>query len=238
MPVEPQEDYRPSHLIELFGEMAQTYGAVNLLSSFGFSHFWRSACVQALAPQSAHACADLMAGMGEGTRLLAGKGIGSIHAVDFCPAMTERARLMIARVKLAGVKVTTGDVFALREVAAFDRICVSFGIKTLDDEGLARFAVLLHRLLRKDGRAALVEIHVPSFPVLRWPYLFYLRHVIPFIGRLCLGNPDCYRSLAIYTESFARREQFAARLGEAGFRVAARPLFFGCARLYVADKPE
>jgi demethylmenaquinone methyltransferase/2-methoxy-6-polyprenyl-1,4-benzoquinol methylase len=130
------------------------------------------------------------------------------------------------------------DVFALDGIGRFDRICVSFGIKTLDDAGLRAFAQLLHRLLRPGGRVALVEIGVPEARLLRWPYLFYLRHVIPAIGRMCLGNPDCYRSLAIYTESFARRDRFRENLAAAGFAVSSRPLFFGCARLCVATKPE
>ena len=210
--VQPREDYSARYLVGLFNEMAQTYGVVNLLSSFGFSHFWRKSCIEALEVCPDSVCADLMSGMGESSLLLYGRGVTSIHAVDFSPAMTDRARAMIAQHGQAGVKITAMDVFDLNDSAAFDRICVSFGIKTLDNEGLERFATLLCRLLRPGGRASLVEIHLPAFRPLLWPYLFYLRYVIPLIGRMCLGNPDCYRSLAIYTESFARRERFAARL--------------------------
>jgi ubiquinone/menaquinone biosynthesis C-methylase UbiE len=68
---------------------------------------------------------------------------------------------------------------------------------------LRRFASLIKRLLRPDGRAVFVEIHVPQNRLLQPFYLFYIRWVIPFIGSLCLGNPDCYRHLAIYTEDYA-----------------------------------
>jgi len=222
--------------VGLFNEMARTYGAVNLVSSFGFSHFWRKACVRALALEPAHACADLMSGMGEATLLIARHRVRSIQAVDFCPAMVARAHAAFSRHRLETVQLQQADVLRLAEIAAFDRVCVSFGVKTLDDAALAEFARLLQRLLKPGGRAALVEIAIPTARLLRAPYLFYLRHVIPFIGRLCLGNPDCYRSLAIYTESFARRQRFAGMLTDTGFTVSERRLFFGCAQLWVAHK--
>lgn len=224
--------------MDLFNRMARTYGAVNLISSFGFSHLWRKACVDALGVQPGHRCADLMAGMGESSVLLAhGPVTGlKIDAIDFCPAMTSKGREIVERLKLSEISIQTADVLKLEGAAIYNRVCASFGIKTLNNEGQREFAEVMHRLLKAGGRVALVEIHVPTSALLRWPFLFYLRHVIPLIGRLLLGDPDCYRSLAIYTEGFAERDRMAEHLGQQGFAVTLRPLFFGCARLYVAEK--
>ncbi len=231
-------DYRSEHLRDLFNRMAQTYGAVNLVSSFGFSHLWRKACVDALGVQPGDRCADLMSGMAESSVLLAhGPAPGlKIDAVDFCPTMTSKALDVVGKLKLTEVSIQTADVLRLEGEAIYDRVCASFGIKTLNDAGQKEFATVMHRLLRPGGRAALVEIHVPSMAVFRWPFLFYLRHVIPLIGRLLLGDPDCYRSLAIYTEGFAARDRMEEHLRRQGFAVRTRSLFFGCARLYVAEK--
>lgn len=231
-------DYRSEHLVDLFSRMAQTYGVVNLLSSFGFSHLWRKACVNALGVQPGHRCADLMAGMGESSVLLAHGPVRGlkINAVDFCPAMTSKGREIVERLKLPEIFVQTADVLHLEGEGIYDRICASFGIKTLNNDGQKEFAAVVHRLLKTGGKMALVEIHVPTSALLRWPFLFYLRHVIPFIGRLFLGDPDCYRSLAIYTEGFAGRDRMGEHLEQQGFSVTLKPLFFGCARLYVAEK--
>lgn len=237
-PVNAEIDYRSEHLVNLFDRMAQTYGAVNLMSSFGFSHLWRKACVDALGVKPGHCCADLMTGMCESSVLLAHKPVAGlkIDAVDFCPAMTSKGREVVEKLNLAEISIQTADVLRLEGEGIYDRICVSFGIKTLNDAGQQKFAAVMHRLLKADGRAALVEIHVPTNALLRWPFLFYLRHVIPLIGRLLLGDPECYRSLAIYTEGFAERDRMAEHLERQGFSVTHRPLFFGCARLYVAEK--
>jgi ubiquinone/menaquinone biosynthesis C-methylase UbiE len=60
--------------------------------------------------------------------------------------------------------------------------------------------------------------------------------VIPWLGRIAQRNAECYRWLAVYTEDFATRDQFAQRLRETGLRCEQKALFFGCARLYVARK--
>ncbi len=236
----PSLPYSPERIVSLFDEMPKTYGAVNLISSFGFSHLWRKASVLSLDPMMNHRCADLMCGMGEASVLMLKAGGPSLNvdAVDFSPEMTKRCRKTVSRLKAGNISVHTRNIFDLPRVAVYDRICCSFGLKTLDEGQLAQFASLIRTLLRPAGKAAFVEIHVPEQRLFRDLYLFYIRHVIPSIGRLCLGNPDCYRYLARYTEDFAQRDCFADYLKEAGLKVTVRPLFFGCARLYFAELPE
>jgi ubiquinone/menaquinone biosynthesis methyltransferase len=231
-------NYSPAHVIRLFDEMAQTYGAVNLISSFGFSHLWRKAMIRCLNVEAAHACADLMCGMGEATELLLKSSDRSLNveAVDFCSEMTKRCKQTILRNHAANISVVTSDVFDLNSACQFDRVCCSFGLKTLDDRQLRAFAALIKKILKPSGQAAFVEIHVPKNSLLRTPFLFYVRHVIPAIGRLCLGDPNCYRHLARYTEDFASRDRFDYYLEETGLVVNTRPLFFGCARLYFAQR--
>ncbi len=122
-------DYRSEHLVDLFNRMARTYGAVNLMSSFGFSHLWRKACVDALGVQPGHRCADLMAGMGESSVLLAhGPVTGlKIDAIDFCPAMTSKGREIVERLKLSEISIQTADVLKLEGAAIYDRVCASSG---------------------------------------------------------------------------------------------------------------
>ena len=231
-------DFRSEYLIELFSRMAKTYGAVNLISSFGFSHLWRKACVDALEVEPGHCCADLMAGMAESSVIMARRTRGAltIHAVDFCPTMSAKAHEVAQHLKLPGIQVQTADVLGLPGDEVYDRICATFGLKTLDENKQMLFATVLHRLLKPGGRFSLVEIYVPSGAILKWPFLFYLRYVIPLVGRFFLDDPDCYRSLAIYAEDFAQRNQMGEHLARAGFKVESRLLFFGCAKLFVGER--
>ena len=232
------DSFSTEHVISLFSDMSQTYGRLNLISSFGFSHVWRLACARELRADSPVDCADLMAGGAEAAFLLremlpAGS---TIRAYDFCPEMCRLAQESMAR-KIARISVELRDVFSLPAVPSFDRIVCSFGLKTLSDAQLARFAILIATWLRPGGKAAFVEIHVPTLSILRWPYLIYLRQVIPLLGRIAQRNANCYRWLSTYTEDFAGRDRFVSQLRDTGLRCEQKALLFGCARLYVAMKP-
>lgn len=57
--------YDPRFVRSLFDEMAATYGVVNLLSSFGFTVWWRRRCAGEVEVEPDSVVVDLMAGMGE-----------------------------------------------------------------------------------------------------------------------------------------------------------------------------
>jgi demethylmenaquinone methyltransferase/2-methoxy-6-polyprenyl-1,4-benzoquinol methylase len=162
----------------------------------------------------------------------------SVDAIDFSAGVCAKAQAAADCHGWTEVNIRQNDVLAMLGEPRYERIAVTFGLKTLDDGQLKKFAAVLVGLLCAGGRAALVEIQIPRARLLRGPYLAYLRWVIPMIGRLFQGDADCCRSLAIYMEDFAWRDQFASNLREVGLAVRAQLLFFGCARLYIADKPR
>jgi demethylmenaquinone methyltransferase/2-methoxy-6-polyprenyl-1,4-benzoquinol methylase len=179
-----------------------------------------------------------MSGGAEATALLSRElPAGSrIEAYDFCEAMCHLARENFLRKNLSNVSIEARDVFSIPAAPRFDRIVCTFGIKTLSDTQLQSFAKLIGQWLRPGGVASFVEIHIPSNHLIRWPFLFYVRRVIPLLGRLAQRNADCYRWLSVFTEDFAGRDRFVRQLQDAGLKCSQKALFFGCARLYVASK--
>jgi demethylmenaquinone methyltransferase/2-methoxy-6-polyprenyl-1,4-benzoquinol methylase len=67
--------------------------------------------------------------------------------------------------------------------------------------------------------------------------MFYLKRLIPLVGRMLLGNPDCYRRLGAYTEPFGEASHFANCLREAGLKATSVSFFFGCATGVRGMKP-
>ena len=220
--------YDSESVRRLFDDMASTYGYVNLLSSFGFTARWRRQVVEGLPLQSAARVVDLMSGMGELWRSLASGIPASSHVlgVDLSPEMARRGR----RRWPFSVDVLVHDVLDWTpDDASADIVVSSFGLKTFDPEQQQRLAHVVARLLRPGGAYSFIEISVPSFPPLRAAYLFYLKRVIPVIGRMLLGNPDCYRMLGTYTEAFGNASHFADCLRRAGLEASAVSYFHGCA---------
>ncbi len=231
--------YDNASLVNLFDEMSATYGFVNLVASFGFAHLWRRACIRLAQPRSGEHVLDLMTGMGECFgELAAGVGKhGAVLGVDFSHEMIRRAGEHGAHLQSrsgCAIAVEEADVFTLTQQTElrerFDVAVCNFGLKTLAPERYADLVRLLRYVLKPGGRFVFLEISVPSSAWLRMPYLFYLHRVIPWIGRLCLGNPDNYRMLGIYTENFRNCAEIAAVFREAGLEnVREHALFFGCA---------
>ena len=220
--------------------MSQTYGIVNLVSSFGFCVRWRRQCIEQVPICAGEVVFDLLSGMGElWPRLAAkvGRG-GRICAIDFSPAMCAQARVTVERLRETSIDLRQEDVLqnTIRDSSA-DVVVSSFGLKTFSWGQRARLAREVARILRPGGKFSFLEISVPPLAPLRWPYMAYLKYIVPWIGRLLLGNPDNYRLLGVYTAAHRDCSEFARHCTDAGLRVRQSSFFFGCATGVVGEKP-
>jgi demethylmenaquinone methyltransferase/2-methoxy-6-polyprenyl-1,4-benzoquinol methylase len=208
--------------------MAATYGRVNVISSFGFCVRWRHQAAAGLPLTGAGCVVDLMCGMGELWGLFA-KGLPAsarVIGVDLSVEMTRRA----VRQWPFPVDVHVLDVFEWDAPEALaDVVVSSFGLKTFDRDQQKRLAQVVARLLKPGGTCSFIEVSVPRTGPLRALYMFYLKRVIPIIGKVLLGDPECYRMLGVYTEAFGDASYFAQCLRECGIDAILKPHFFGCA---------
>lgn len=238
--MESDDIYNPSFVTALFGEMSSTYGVVNLISSFGFCSIWRRKCVSQLSYSPEVTVCDLMSGMGECWRSINKRSRGplSLVAVDFCPEMCRQAESRKSKYKGLDIKVVKEDVLSNSiEDNSSDRVVSTFGLKTFSDEQRRRLAVEVQRVLKPGGAFSFLEISVPRGRLLRPLYMFYIKRVVPLLGRTFLGNPDNYRMLGVYTERFRNCEQMCEAMKAAGLDVEYRSYFFGCATGLVGSKP-
>jgi demethylmenaquinone methyltransferase/2-methoxy-6-polyprenyl-1,4-benzoquinol methylase len=227
-----QDPYDPGYVAQLFDAMAGSYERVNELTSFGFSRRWRRRAVDWLAPAPGDTVLDAMTGMGEGWRHLARRigPTGRIIAIDSSPCMLARAAERQLGPGAPMVEPLLRDALdAGIADGSLDGLLCLFGIKTLSDTQRDRFAAGIARMLRPGGRFSLIEVSVPPWRVLRVPYMAYLRHAVPLVGRLFLGEPEPYRTLAGYTSRFGDCGDMARSLRAAGLEVEPMSAFFGCA---------
>src|SRR5262245_18800679 len=158
--------YDPESVRMLFDDMASTYGRVNLISSFGFTAGWRHQVVVNLPLASAVRVVDLMSGMGELWRSLAGglSPSARVVGIDFSPEMVRRAKKdWHFAVEISVADVLTSDLGS----ASADVVVSSFGLKTFDREQQQRLAHTVAQLLKPGGMYSFIEISVPSFLPLR-----------------------------------------------------------------------
>ena len=224
--------YDPAYVRRLFDEMSGSYERVNLITSFGFSRRWRLQAVARLGLEPGMTVHDWMTGMGEGWEPILGRvgHEGGLVAIDLSAGMLRHARRRRASRPQDRIEIIEGDLLELDLPAgSADAVLCLFGVKTLRASNRDRFGAELARVLRPGGRFSLIEVSVPGWAPLRWAYLFYLKRLIPVLGRILLGNPENYRMLGVYTERFGDCRELAEVLRLAGLDARYGESFFGCA---------
>lgn len=221
--------YDDAYVAGIFDRMGPTYDLVNRLSSFGFCELWRYQCVRhAQIPPDAVVC-DMMAGSGECWPYLRWRRVAKIIAVDFSPVMVHRQRQRcVGSRRPIEIREENATKTALPP-ASVDCVVGAFGLKTLSGESLEAFAREIQRILKPGGRFSLLEISRAEGWLLGALYRWYISVVIPQLGRLLLGDIECYRQLGVYTQAFGSCERLLPVFTQAGLQVEVRRHFFGCA---------
>lgn len=222
----------------LFDKMGPTYAITNLVSSFGFSELWRRQCVRGACIESGDGVVvcDMMAGSGECWRYIS-RDIDKVISIDFSTFMNgQQERRAEKNGRIVDVLCESAVATSLADNSV-DHIVSAFGLKTLSDADLEQFGREIFRILKPGGSFSLIEISIPSVPFIRAPYTWYLSAVIPLLGKVLLGDIECYRYLGEYTKRFQSCESAVERFAGNGLELTMKNHFFGCATSLVGEKP-
>jgi demethylmenaquinone methyltransferase/2-methoxy-6-polyprenyl-1,4-benzoquinol methylase len=134
------------------------------------------------------------------------------------------------------ISLEVGDAQHLPYASSrFDAVTMSFGIRNVADVDACLRE--MYRVLKPKGRTLILEFSLPHSAVIRMGHLFYLRKILPLIGRLLSGHPTAYSYLNQTIEEFPYGERFLDLLRSAGFQaVSYKSLSFGIVNLYRGDK--
>jgi demethylmenaquinone methyltransferase/2-methoxy-6-polyprenyl-1,4-benzoquinol methylase len=95
----------------------------------------------------------------------------------------------------------------------------------------------MHRVLAPGGRIAILEFAIPTVPGVRGAYLWYFRHVLPWIGRLVSRHRGAYEYLPASVSAFETSDEFVTILRRSGFvEIFAVQLTFGTVFLYTGRR--
>src|SRR4051812_48451242 len=229
----------PQKIAGMFDAIAGRYDLLNHVLSAGVDRRWRTRAIRSLQLTGRERVLDLCTGTGD-LAIAAVKGQPSaarVVGVDFSGAMLRvgAGKLLQARLDRR-ISMVQGDAtrVPLRD-ASVDAVTIGFGIRNVEDMDAA--CAELHRVLTPGGRLAILEFAEPTIPVYGALYRWYVRRVLPRIGRALSRNDEAYAYLPASIAAFATPAEFVTILRQAGFRdISPIRLMLGSVILYTARR--
>lgn len=229
--------YSNAYVGKLFDSIAHRYDFLNHLLSLGIDKYWRKKAIARLAGVKTDFILDIATGTGDlaiaATHLPHEKIIG----IDISKNML---RLAEKKVKKKGLhnriffQEGSGEHLPFPD-ETFDVTMVAFGVRNFENlrGGLAE----MHRVLKKNGVALILEFSKPRSFLFSRLYSFYFKRILPLVGGTISNHKEAYRYLPNTVMEFPDREDFSLLLGNSGFnKVSFQPLTFGIATFYLAEK--
>lgn len=217
---------------KMFDRISKTYDRTNRILSFGMDLSWRKKLTNYLPEQENLKILDLATGTGDQVMafLNSNASIESITGLDLSKEMLE-----IAREKVPDIEFIEADAQKIPfSKEAFHAVSFSFGIRNVPSPTTALEEI--YRVLKPKGRCLILEFSLPPKPI-RAFYLFYLRHILPWVGGLISKDKMAYRYLNQTIEHFPSGRDFCFHMEGAGFsQVQAIPMNLGTVTLYVGEK--
>jgi len=214
----------------MFGAIARRYDLANHTLSWGTDFYWRKCAANVVASWQPGKIVDLATGTGDLALVLQKKlPDAEVTGVDFVPEMLELA-------KRKGVRQTIlADVMKLPFAdASFDCVTIAFGLRNMENwrGALAEMS----RVLRRDGHLLVLEFSLPTRPIVRTIYRFYLHRCLPLLGSFLTRKKSAYDYLGDSIEEFPSGHAMIDLIEGSGFRYATvQPLSYGIATIYTAQ---
>jgi demethylmenaquinone methyltransferase/2-methoxy-6-polyprenyl-1,4-benzoquinol methylase len=195
----------------MFDTIAPRYDLVNRVMTFRMDVGWRRRTVRDLGLRPGSLVVDLASGTGDLCHDLERAGLRPL-AVDLSFGMLDHATSRAPRVQ--------GDALALPFAAgSVDGVVCGFALRNF--VALPPMLSELARILRPGGRIGLLDVSVPSNPLLRRGHGIYFRKVVPLIGGL-LSDGAAYRYLPRSVAYLPDPAELLRMIHDAGFTAVER----------------
>lgn len=223
---------------EMFSGIAGKYDFLNHFLSVNIDRRWRrkvSAKLKDILENPNSLILDVACGTGDLSLELKTAGNARVIGTDFCRPMLEIAKDKTAKENEA-IPYIEGDGMNLAfETNTFDAVTIAFGLRNFSNwhDGL----IELHRVLKQDGKLAILEFSAPIVPGFRQAFQFYFSRVLPRIGGAVSGSRGAYEYLPDSVSRFPDQKKLAEMMRKIGFiNVEYKNLTGGIAAIHFGVK--
>jgi len=237
-PYKEDSSSKKEQVAKMFDQIAFRYDFVNRFLSVGIDIGWRKKAIRQLKSLAPKNVLDVATGTAD-VALLTYKMLApaKITGIDISEGMLEIGRKKIAEKKLDNIiQLQTGDSEAINfNNETFDAVTVAFGVRNFANlqKGLSE----MHRVLRPDGKAVILEFSQPKSKMVKLLYNFYNKVITPNAGRMISNNKDAYQYLNDSIRAFPEGDAFLKIMEASGFKnVYKKPLSYGICTIYCGNK--
>ena len=202
----PEGDEKVRAVRQMFDAIAPRYDLVNRVMTFRLDVRWRRKAIRLLGLSAGSTVLDLASGTGDLCIDLTRAGHLPISA-DLSFGMLAADRSGAPRIQADILRLPVPD-------ASVDGVTCGFALRNLVD--LPAFFAEIARVVRPDGRIALLDVGIPSNRVIRWGNNIYFGKIVPKIGAL-LSDGAAYRYLPKSVAYLPERDVMLAELRLNGF---------------------
>lgn len=212
----PEGDDKKQAVRDMFDAIAPRYDLVNRIMTFRLDTRWRRRTVRDLMLPQGSIVLDLAAGTGDLCIDLREAGHRPV-SIDLSFGMLAADRSGAPRAQADILRLPIPD-------DGVDGVTCGFALRNLVD--LDAFFVELARVVRPGGRIALLDVGVPTNPLIRTGNDIYFGKVVPRIGAVLSDGP-AYRYLPRSVAYLPEPDELVAMLVDAGFADAHHRLLSG-----------
>lgn len=222
---------------EIFNDIAPKYDLLNHFLSMNIDKSWRRKAMKCIPGDKKELSLDVACGTGDFSIAAYKAGVKQVVGVDISSNMVSIGQKKIREMGLEKViTLQSGDSEHLEfPDDTFDAVTVAFGVRNFEhlEQGLRE----MHRVLKKEGLAIILEFSMPEHFPMKQFYKFYFRHILPTLGGWISGNKNAYTYLPESVMKFPQGQNFLQILSSCGYtKVRQKKLTFGIANIYIGVK--
>lgn len=223
---------------EMFDTIVPRYDLMNHVMTMGMDFRWRR-LVANLAKETESGQSDMVVDVACGTGDVAFEcekvGVPLVTGLDYSPGMIAEAKRKAAK-RNSEVFFIEGDAMEMPfDDDRADAATISFGMRNLPDyaAGVKEMA----RIVKPGGKVICLEMTPYRRPILKYPFQFYFKQVMPLIGWALTREYKAYKYLPESVEKFPTADEMADIFRDAGLaNVRYELLGFGTVALHVGVK--
>ena len=229
---------KKGQIIDMFNNIAAKYDFLNHALSFNIDKIWRNKAIKAIGANNPKTILDVATGTGDFAVLSAQKlQAEKIVGIDISEKMLEVGVAKIEKLNLSQlVTLQLADSESMPfPDNSFDAITVGFGVRNF--ENLELGLQEMHRVLKPNGIAAVLEFSMPTHFPIKQLYTFYFKRILPLVGKWFSKDYDAYYYLFSSVQEFPYGQKFVDITRKVGFsHTKVKSLSFGIASLYLCTK--